>query len=165
VYVIQSKACSVPNSATPIPATAIQASVQSMDQVNSQVSKALAAFTSLVTRKDLNAAGIQTNNGNSATASEVRSFDSSPVPPSSAVEALKTFPTMCQGRSVAPTSFKDPSPCYGDGSEVPDMLPLTVPPVGVQPSQPKPRPQSGSSIALAALGLGALWLIFGKGGR
>ena len=173
MYVIQSKACIIPNGQTPVSPQQIQQSQAVLGAMNSQVDKALAAMQSLIQRNDLNAAGQQTNAGLPASASvnpngspksgQVRSFDPSPVPPSSMVIRVEEFPTMCQGYSVAPTSFTDPSPCYGAASEAPPMDSIISPPVGVQPQPQRQGPcSSGCGWMWGLLGLGAVaWFMKG----
>ena len=171
-YVIQTQACSVPNSATPPTPQQLKASQAMFSQMNTQVLNALAAFTQLVNRPDLNAAGQPTNGGQPVVSSsgqpagpmQTLPFDPGPVPPASAVERLQAFPTMCQGNSVAPAQFTDPKPCYGEGSEAPPMPSLISPPVGPRPMRKK-QAQCGSNCWAWIVGGGiAVWFLAGASG-
>jgi len=150
MYVPQSAACTVPNSADPVSTDQIQTSQQTLASLQAVVASANSSFSTLLQRPDLNAAGMRiqfstsgSNPGTQPTRKAIpvyRAFDSQSVPLSGQAPArLNSWPAMCVGNGG---SLAEPTPRDSNVAVPPTpMKPLTIPPVGGPPLQTNPHIQ------------------------
>jgi hypothetical protein len=141
MYVPQTDACDVPNSATPVSSDQIAAGQATLQALANAVTGANQAFSALIARPDLNSAGMPASSNPGAPV--YRPFDHTPVPSSQQNPTrLASWPTMCVGNGG---SLAEPTPTTESNVAVPPgkMPPLTLPPVGGPPApQAKPAPSA-----------------------
>jgi hypothetical protein len=146
MYVVQTEACSVPNSSTPVSPAQIQASQNVLAKMAAWIDQANQNMNAVITRPDLNAAGMplaKVGGGSKQNPGMILPFDNSPIPPlASNPTRLRSWPTMCVGNG---NPINVPTPLESTVPVKPaPMPPLTIPPVGVPAPAPAPGPKKVS---------------------